>query len=219
MKQNISVGYKVIFAILVTTAILIRIGIFKGIFYIDTFLSFTVLSNLFALIITLITLKKTHALKTPMRLTLSHLRVLAMVLLLIVLLVYHFLLLPQKILANPDYQLFTFSNIILHYLAPLALFLDWLIFDPKGNIDKWNPLKIVILPLGYFLLATIYGIVGPVMPHRGTSYAYFFMDFGQLGILGVLKWCLPLLLSFLVIAYGIYFIDHILAKKQTKKEH
>jgi len=70
-----------------------------------------------------------------------------------------------------------FSNIILHYVTPIAFIVDWVLTETKLKY-KWNYLPYwTIYPLCYLLFSFIHGSLT-------ADYIYPFLDINQLGILG-----------------------------------
>ena len=211
-KNRFSVIYKSILSIIVLIAVMDRAGIFSVDKQLQTLYSFTTISNCYIVAVALITAFKILTSKNinPALLRLRHIGVM---MILITGLIYHLILLPQKITENPNYQIFTYGNIVAHYIAPIITFLDWLLFDKKGSISKWEPLICTSIPMVYFLLASIYGYYGSTIPNKETSYVYFFMDWGELGFTGVMKWVFAILGCILFLTYLVYLIDYLLAKK------
>ena len=69
-----------------------------------------------------------------------------------------------------------FSNIILHYLTPIAFIIDWVLTETKLKY-KWNYLLYwTIYPIGYLVFAFIHGTFT-------IDYLYPFLDISKLGIL------------------------------------
>ena len=70
-----------------------------------------------------------------------------------------------------------FSNIILHYVTPIAFIVDWVLTETKLKY-KWNYLPYwTIYPLCYLLFSFIHGSLT-------GDYIYPFLNINQLGILG-----------------------------------
>jgi len=70
-----------------------------------------------------------------------------------------------------------FSNIILHYVTPIAFIVDWVLTETKLKY-KWNYLPYwTIYPLCYLLFSFIHGSLT-------GDYIYPFLNISQLGILG-----------------------------------
>lgn len=125
------------FAAMLLTGILDRTGLFSGELQLHTLYSFTTISDLFVLALTIIT--EYNAIQHPQysRPMLAKLRYIGLIMILITGLIYHFILLPQKIVENPDYQVFTYGNIMAHYIALLGLLFGYL-FERTQNI--WVPI-------------------------------------------------------------------------------
>lgn len=69
-----------------------------------------------------------------------------------------------------------FSNIILHYLIPIAFIIDWVLTETKLKY-KWNYLLYwTIYPIGYLVFAFIHGTFT-------SDYLYSFLDISRIGIL------------------------------------
>ena len=83
------------------------------------------------------------------------------------------------ILLAPLYQptgFAAFTNIVLHYIIPIAFIIDWVLTETKINY-KWKYLPYwTIYPLGYLLFSFIHGTLT-------GDYIYPFLDINLLGIL------------------------------------
>lgn len=72
-----------------------------------------------------------------------------------------------------------FSNIILHYLTPIAFIVDWVLTETNKRY-KWNYLPYwTLYPIGYLLFSLIHGSIT-------GDYLYPFLNVSKLGILGYL---------------------------------
>ncbi len=214
-KTKFSIAYKIVTAIVILTAIFHRAGLFGTELQLHTLYSFTTISNGIVFTLTLVTLFTTIYNK-PSSVNLLQLRAVGLMMILVTGLTYHYILLPQKIAENHSYNVFTYGNIIAHYIAPTATFFDWLLFDEKGKIKSHFPLICLLVPLIYFVVFSIYGFYGSTIPNKQTSYVYFFMDFGEIGLAGVMKWIFIMLGLILLLAYLIYFLDYIISKKKLQ---
>lgn len=211
-----SILSKTALSAIILAGILARAGLFSQSLQLQTLYSFTTISNAFVLVVTTVTIVKITA-TGGFGPKFAKVRTIALMAILLTGLLYHFLLLPEKLATYPSYDVFAFGNIATHYIAPLGMFAEWLLFDEKGRIGKWMPLAFTVIPLFYFIAASIYGAVGPTIPGKETSYVYFFMDWGKLGAAGVLAWMALLLAGVLCLTYGIYFLDRGLAKRTAGK--
>ncbi|ALS03045.1 hypothetical protein ATZ33_17160 [Enterococcus silesiacus] len=223
MKQKIITISRFILALLITLGLLERLGIFNGEIDLTMFVYYTNLSNVLVLIVSGYTAyKMLQAIikneNFSMSSRLEKLRIATTVIIVITGLVYHFVLYPQYRSEDPYYNWFTFYNIISHYVAPIAMFVDWLFFDQKIKLNVSDPIKWLSIPIIYIGYALIYGLVGPIIPKIGTSYVYFFFDIDKKGITGVFSWVVILLIFFLVLNYLIYFLNNSLAKRQQSSK-
>lgn len=212
-KSIISIAYELTLSAAIIAGILHRAGIFSPLLQLHTLYSFTTISNGCVMAIMLFTTVKYRLHMKEINPRLARIRYVGVILILITGLVYHFILLPEKVAENPAYQVFTFGNIVAHYIAPIGVFVDWLLFDKKGMVTKREPLICVSVPVLYFIITSLYGYFGSAIPGKGTSYVYFFMDIGALGAIGVLKWVAVIFASILVLVYSVYALDCILANK------
>lgn len=217
MKLKFSLAYKLVFSALIFLGILHRAGLFSAAHQLHTLYSFTTISNACVLCLTLFAACKHRFFMGNITARFARLTYFCLMMILITGIVYHFVLLPQKIAENPAYQVFTFGNIMAHYIAPIGMLVDWLLFGQKGQLSKKDPLLLACIPLLYFVIATLYGYFGSAIPGKKTSYVYFFMDIEQLGILGVAAWVAAILIFVLLLAYLVYAFDCILAHKQNSQ--
>ena len=65
--------------------------------------------------------------------------------------VYLVLLMPT---ATPE-QFWRVQNFALHFIAPILVILDWLLYDAKGHYRWFEPLTWTVLPLIYMTFALI----------------------------------------------------------------
>ena len=97
------------------------------------------------------------------------------------------------ILLSPFYQptgWAAFSNLVLHYITPIAFIVDWVLTETKVRY-QWNYLLYwMIYPLCYIIFAVIHGTFT-------GNYIYYFFDINTLGILGFF------LFVSILIAFGI----------------
>ena len=213
-KKKLLILWRIAFSFIILSAILVRAGIFNSFSQLQTLYSFTSVSGTYILLITLITIFNTNENRSK---GISTARSIGVMMILITGLIYHFILLPQKILENPNYEVFTYGNIVAHYITPLLMFMEWLLFDEKGKINKWEPLICSVIPCAYFIVFSIYGYYGTTISGKDTSYVYFFMDWGRLGATGVIKWSFFLLVGILCLTYFIYLIDYLMGKRKCSR--
>lgn len=114
-------------------------------------------------------------------------------------LAYHLLL---RHVWNPQgWQLV--ADVCLHYVVPLASLGWWLAMPPHGRIAPTLPVRWLLYPLLYAAYVLIRGpLVG--------SYPYYFIDVNALGLPRVLLNAGGLMLAFLVVAYVLRTLAHML---------
>ncbi len=112
------------------------------------------------------------------------------------------------ILLSPFYQptgFAAFSNLVLHYITPIAFIIDWVLTETKVRY-KWNYLLYwIIYPLCYIIFAVIHGTIT-------SNYLYYFLDINALGILGFVMF-VSILIAF-GLALGCLYI--LINRKRTK---
>ena len=86
-------------------------------------------------------------------------------------LVYHFLLHATW---NPQGWSFL-VNILLHYVMPTAMLLDWLMFTPKGSLRWTSAARWLAFPLAYGLWTLVHGYAAHWWP-------YWFINAEALGL-------------------------------------
>ncbi len=123
--------------------------------------------------------------------------------------IYHFILAPQFLLASSDYNLFSWQNTLVHYFVPIAVILDWIIFDEKSSYRWFDPILWLVIPITYFLFILVRARLGGVIEIVKSVYPYFFIDVDVLGWKIVLKNASAFILGFLVLGYVIFVIDKI----------
>ncbi len=123
--------------------------------------------------------------------------------------IYHFILAPQFLAVSSDYNLYSWQNILVHYVVPISTILDWLIFDEKSNYRWFDPILWLCVPIAYFIFILVRAKIGGVIEIVESLYPYFFIDVDMLGWGIVLKNTSLLILAFLAIGYVIYIIDKI----------
>ncbi len=125
--------------------------------------------------------------------------------------VYATLLAPKDIAEG---HFFNFENIVLHYTGPVMVLLDWLLFSPKGSFRAVDPLRWLLVPLGYFgyilLRSTFAGEIGD----SGSAFPYDFIDPAVQGGWGpMLRGVFFIALGMAVVGYLIFVADRLLRRR------
>ena len=68
---------------------------------------------------------------------------------------------------------FHWSMLVVHYIVPIAMILDWLLFDAKGTMGKGEPPTWLVFPLATVFLALgyVYLLIDHLMGKRVESSA------------------------------------------------
>ncbi len=108
------------------------------------------------------------------------------------------------------------NNLTFHLLCPLMFFLDWMLFDDHSQLRWWDNLVMAIAPILYVLYILIRGAI--ISPNIDTVvYPYFFLDVDELGMTGVIKWVVILVVFFIGLGYVFWGISHLIRKHQEGK--
>ena len=116
-------------------------------------------------------------------------------------------------------RVFRLSNIFVHFITPIMVFLDYFIFDFKGNYKySYVPLW-TLFPALYPVYAYIYAELGGRYGNVGGSikYAYFFLDKDEIGVEGVVGYLALIWVIYEMCCLAYVFIDHTLKKRKDKR--
>ncbi|EFA22514.1 Pr6Pr family membrane protein [Bifidobacterium gallicum] len=102
--------------------------------------------------------------------------------------------------------------ILFHTVLPLLFVADWLAFYRHGVV-KWTfPLISTIFPL---LFVAFVFIRAAIFPSAENLYPYFFLDPGQQGVDGVIRWIVILLITFIAFGYLLMALDRALDRRSA----
>jgi hypothetical protein len=117
--------------------------------------------------------------------------------------VYHFMLRPQAFEMG-EYGTST-ANALAHYVVPLMVIADWLLFDAKGRMKALDPVKWLVFPGAYLVFAMVLAQVRTV--EIGSPYPYFFIDVQTLGVGPVILNCLAVAAGYTALGYVLVGLD------------
>ena len=192
MKRNYLIGYKVFFGLLGFSAIITEIVTIsaRGLFSASDFFSyFTIEANTIAFIVFLVSASYLFARKKSA--VVDFFRGASTFFMVVTGIVFAVLLAGIE---GATLTAVPWDNIVLHYLIPIAVTLDWILDPPAQKISYQKALAWLIFPLAYLAYSLIRGpIVG--------WYPYPFLDpsnggYGQVALTSVV-----ILLGGLVLAY------------------
>lgn len=129
---------------------------------------------------------------------------------LLTLLVFWVMLVPQSFSMGDGYPLWSFSNLSVHLLTPLFCMLDYVLFAASKHLKYRDVYAILIFPYLYIILVTIAGFAGftfRVLPD-GTAqhFPYYFLNWEWIGST-VFLYIIGLTALFLVISHLLYLLD------------
>jgi hypothetical protein len=111
---------------------------------------------------------------------------------------------------------FDFANLLAHYLVPIMVILDLILFDRKGGMRGVDPVLYATIPFTYLLYIFVRAKVGgPIVD--GQYYPYPFLDVSVLGVATVTRNIAVLSLAFFAIAYAGYAVDRIVGRQQKPR--
>ena len=101
------------------------------------------------------------------------------------------------------------ANLFVHVISPMLVLLDYVLFDPKGNLKYKYPFIWLCIPWGYVIYVYIYNALGGRFFGIGGSreYVYKFLNYKQIGYLGVIKWILVFTIAIFVLSNILVFLD------------
>ena len=130
-------------------------------------------------------------------------------------LIYHFLLSSSDFAMSEPYKGYFISSILLHYIIPIMVIIDFIIFDKKGVYTKKDPFIWLLIPSVYFIFSIIRASIGDPFSD-GSRYPYFFIDIDKYSSETILINLILLAIGFLIIGYSIYFIDNKFSRSNNK---
>ena len=149
--------------------------------------------------------------------SLTILKSLATVSIMVTFLIYHFILAP-----NIDASMTNVSaglgNSLVHYITPLWFFADYLIFDTKGSTRIKDPFIYTIFPMYYFVFSNIRAVNGELYEYGSiiSQFPYPFLDYAVFGIYGVSAAILVITLADLLIGFLFIGLDKIMKKPRAR---
>ncbi|HCC35401.1 MAG TPA: hypothetical protein DEQ02_07130 [Ruminococcaceae bacterium] len=103
---------------------------------------------------------------------------------------------------------------ILHYLCPVMVFQDYLLFDDKGMYNRRSPFLWISIPVAYVMFALVRGALGGEISGTGSNYPYPFLDPTPSGAGNSMLLYVGIMLGgFLLLGYIIVALDWVLSKR------
>lgn len=113
----------------------------------------------------------------------------------------------------PLFSLDWWGNQLVHTIVPVLTLLDYVLFDPKGQLSRYCPLIWLAAPCGYFCFTVVMAHMGILFPHSSTAYPYPFLDVWRLGWGPVARNAALLAAGFLLLGCGLTALDRWLGRR------
>jgi len=115
----------------------------------------------------------------------------------------------------------SYMNLSVHLICPLLMLADYILFTERGKIKKYDPLIFSIVPILYFIQATILGFAGAnyklPMEEEIKNFPYFFMDYYKEGA-WVALYIVALAAFYIGLGYLLWFIDGRISRKKQESQ-
>jgi Na+-translocating ferredoxin:NAD+ oxidoreductase RnfE subunit len=216
MSKSVSIIYKIIGAILVAYGIAINLVGSTNMLELMSY--FTMISNLMVVaVLSLGTLVLLKVVKIDVSLF-RKIKGATIVATILMMVVYNFILIPFMRINIPSYQIYSIKDIFIHFLSPIIILADYLLFDEKGLFEYRDAFSFMYYLLIYFVYLIIYELLGGRFIVSGveTIYPYFFLNIEVQGIWLTLFNILLIGLVFTGFGLLLVWVDQIL-KRPIKK--
>lgn len=137
-------------------------------------------------------------------------------------LVYHFMLNGvMGSAAGVPVTVLSVSNILVHYVVPGMVVLDYFLFSPKGQYKSLYPLAWLVLPYAYFAFAMVRAEVSSStfsgFGDTASRYPYPFLDVDLYGWDKVILIVFAITVAFIALGYLAFVVDRLLGQKRRGK--
>lgn len=216
MPKIASIIYKLIAASLVTYGIIINLIGATSILELMSY--FTMVSNLMvvaALLLSALIFFKLIKIDDQLFRKIKGATIVAAILMLVV---YNFVLIPYMRVNIPTYQIYSIKDIFIHFLSPIIILMDYLLFDDKGLFEYRDAFSFINYLVIYLVYVVVYNLLGGRFIISGveTIYPYFFLNIAQQGIWLTLLIILMIGLVFTGFGLVLVWVDQML-KRPIKK--
>lgn len=208
--------YKLIAASLVTYGIIINLIGATSILELMSY--FTMVSNLMVVVVLLLSSLVLFKLIKIDDQLLRKIKGATIVATILMMFVYNFVLIPYMRVNIPTYQIYSLKDIFIHFLSPIIILADYIIFDEKGLLEYRDGFSFIYYLLIYAAYVIVYDLLGGRFIISGVEsiYPYFFLNIEQQGIWLTLFISLMIALVFIGFGLILVFVDHLL-KRPIKK--
>jgi hypothetical protein len=209
MKTAISFIFKLL--VFSLTALGVYLTVKDSSYPLEVFSYYTTVVNVFTILLFALLMMLMVVRKNPSPLV-RFFKQSLMVQLIITLFIYSFVLIPYITEQQIDYQIFSIEDVIIHYITPLIVILDYAWFDEKGKFKAGYSLTNLLNLLAYVLYLTVYVFFGGRFHSGGTTsiYPYFFLNIENVGLQPFIFICLAIIAVVVFIGWVVYMVDQLL---------
>lgn len=125
---------------------------------------------------------------------------------------YQFVIVPYCLKYGSMHQLFSSSDIAVHYLSPFLVVMDTILFDKSQDYSWYTSFQWLSLPILYFSYIVGRTFFNRPVPEPEHPYLYFFLDISDIGIRSFIHNIIGITLIFLVAGYLVLIINQIKAR-------
>ncbi|MDL2327751.1 Pr6Pr family membrane protein [Ruminococcaceae bacterium OttesenSCG-928-A11] len=219
-NRRASLIYKLVLIVVCLVGLLMNSGLLSRGFSVYRLFYYTLASNLLCLvyyiisaIVTTVELKKNGP-AGLVRFT-PHFKG-AIVMAMLLTGVAYFTLLAEAPLSSSSAFSLT-ANIIVHFLVPLMVLVDWALFDRKGQFAGADPIIWAVVPLIYYGGVLVAAGLG-MKYYGGTAYPYAFLDPYRTGWGPALRNVVLIAALYLVAGYLLFAVDRFLGYCARKNQ-
>ena len=136
----------------------------------------------------------------------------AIIAILVTAITYQVALIPNNFNMDTAYSTNTdkyWANLFVHVISPAMVLGDYILFDIKGNFKYYYPFVWLFIPLNYVFYVYTYSARGGRFYGIGGSreFAYIFLDYNQIGYVGVIKAIAVIVIFILIVSFVLVFLD------------
>lgn len=124
-------------------------------------------------------------------------------------LLYQTIIIPYCLENGAAHEMFSLSDIAVHYISPFLVFVDMMLFDSKKIYDCYTPFQWLLIPIIYFLFVVSYSFINFPVPEPEHPFLYFFLDIERIGIKAFSFNIIKLTLIFLVAGYFTVLMNNV----------
>ncbi|MDR1953038.1 MAG: Pr6Pr family membrane protein [Clostridiales Family XIII bacterium] len=223
-NRVVALGFRIGCFVLIFLGLAIELNIFHGGMSFAAFMYYTTQSNLLALILFAVLICRTakgllQDGKIGKTGYFARFEMVCAVDLLLTLVVFWTLLVPFM---TDDFPLWSFGNLSVHLIAPLLCLIDYILFTDARHLKYRDVYLVVIYPLLYMAFSSAAGLLGYVYRQSAEDgapvrFPYFFFDFDRIGVQSIL-YIGALLIVFLLLSHGLYFLDRRVHKPTCQRD-